>query len=95
MEDSGIYFLFENHPEFWTVLLCSFTIMVFFLVNFAKLYMLCSDSEYLCDRISSSDKYDERAREKYIKGFKLKYALIASVSAAVAVLFYLEALGEL
>lgn len=29
MKDDGICFLFENHPEFWTLLLCSIAVMVF------------------------------------------------------------------
>ena len=37
-------------------------------------------------------KYDESIREKYIRAFKLKYAVIATVSMAFSILLYLKAL---
>ena len=95
MKDDGIYFLFENHPEFWTLLLCSIAVMVFSISRFAKLYMLYKDSEFNCDMLPLHSKYDESIREKYIRAFKLKYAVIATVSMAFSILLYLKALeGE-
>lgn len=67
MKDDGIYFLFENHPEFWTLLLCSIAVMVFSISRFAKLYMLYKDSEFNCDMLPLHSKYDESIREKYIR----------------------------
>ena len=92
MKDDGIFFLFENHPEFWTLLLCSIAVMVFSFSRFAKLYMLYKDSEFNCDMLPLHCKYDESIREKYIRAFKLKYAVIATVSMAFSILLYLKAL---
>ena len=92
MKDDGIYFLFENHPEFWTLLLCSIAVMVFSISRFAKLYMLYKDSEFNCNMLPLHSKYDESIREKYIRAFKLKYAVIATVSMAFSILLYLKAL---
>lgn len=85
MKDDGICFLFENHPEFWTLLLCSIAVMVFSISRFAKLYMLYKDSEFNCDMLPLHSKYDESIREKYIRAFKLKYAVIATVSMAFSI----------
>ena len=92
MKDDGICFLFENHPEFWTLLLCSIAVMVFSISRFAKLYMLYKYSEFNCDMLPLHSKYDESIREKYIRTFKLKYAVIATVSMAFSILLYLKAL---
>lgn len=66
--------------------------MLFSISRFAKLYVIYRDDEFACGMLPASSKYDESAREKYIRAFKLKYAAVASVSMAVSVLLYLKAL---
>ena len=81
--------IFGGDGEFWILMLLAFSAMIASLLFAYKLHIAYNDSDITDSLVSENSKYNETARKKHLKAYKIRMGFLTLLFATIAITLYI------